>query len=639
MPFPAGYPEAVPPAPRPQHRLASVVFGVIAFAAIALSCMIGGNLADIRAEEAPPRSGGETTAPPAYREDGPALYVCTENAEDFAERNEDIDLRRVENERLYEDCLADGHHDLASAVAAAAPGTRILVLPGRFDVPETVRLDGVDDLQIEGLGDGPDDVLFSGGFALDTVLEAGGASGLYLRNVTFGQAREAGLRLDQADGAALDAVAATQSGGYGLHITRSTGVALTGCRADLADDAGIAIEDSDATVDDCEATGSLTGILVSGSGTVGVGANRVHDNTTGIVVTDTGVGAPIDVHGNLVYANNTGHYDRLGTGACADLAARDWTAGILCPERTVPRGVGILLADTASTGVTGNRVWNQDAAAVAAWGTGGVEGGQGDGNTFADNAFGVRDDGQRERNRLDLWWDGTGSGNCFDEPDAFRTLPASLPDCDGANTPSRLVGDPLRAFKVWQCGIGDAAAGVPAGCDWFGARFTDRLEFQAAVVFAAGLLFLTGAGWLAAARTENPPRAGRMTFSAIATGAGGLLLVLAIWSGRADYEALAIGLWGVGWLLAGRSWRQCGMPFFGLFTSLIGAVAVVDAFDRAVWTLPLVPVAPAWVWLALLPLWTLVALSLAFGPRRREEEPPPVARTPVTAPSHDRFDW
>jgi hypothetical protein len=125
----------------------------------------------------------------------------------------------------------------------------------------------------------------------------------------------------------------------------------------------------------------------------------------------------------------------------------------------------------------------------------------------------------------------------------------------------------------------------------------------------------------------------------MATGAGGLLLVLAVWSGRADYEALAIGLWGFGWLLAGRSWRQCGMAFFGLFTSLIGAVAVLDAVDRAVWTLPFVPVSPAWAWVALLPLWTLAALSLAFGPRRREEERPVVERTPVTAPPNDRWDW
>jgi hypothetical protein len=203
---------------------------------------------------------------------------------------------------------------------------------------------------------------------------------------------------------------------------------------------------------------------------------------------------------------------------------------------------------------------------------------------------------------------------------------------------SRLAGDPLRAFKIHQCGIGPADP-LPSGCDWLGARFTDRLEFQAAVVFAAALLFLTGAGWLGAARAPEPPRAGQMTFSAIATGAGGLLLVLAIWSGRADYEALAIGLWGIGWLLAGRSWYRCGIPFFGAFTGLIGAAAVLDAIDRAVWTIAPLPISPAWFWLALLPLWTLFALTVAFGPSIPEPEPPQIRRTPVTAPAHDRFDW
>ncbi|MDA1362010.1 right-handed parallel beta-helix repeat-containing protein [Glycomyces luteolus] len=629
----------MPPVPRPQYRLATVVFTVIAFAAIALSCFVGGLAAEYRTVDLLDSGGFDGVEPPAHREDGAALLVCSDDAEDFAERNDDVDLRRIENERLYEDCLANGHRDLASAVAAAAPGSRILVLPGRYDVAETILLDGAADLQIEGLGDGPEAVLFTAGFALDHVLAARNATGLYLKGFTVGQARESGLRLDEVSSAAVESVAVVESGGHGFHVTDSTGIALTGCRAAAADDAGIAIEASNAIVQDCEAEGNVTGLLTTGGGRIDIDGNRLHGNTTGLAVTETGTTASVTATGNLVYANNTGHYDRLGTGACTDPADRDWSEGLLCPERTVPRGVGILLADAGQASVTGNRIWNQDTAAIAAWGTPGAYGGAGDVNTFADNTFGVRDDGQRERNRLDLWWDGTGSGNCFDEPNAFRTLPAALPDCEDGAGASRIAGDPLRALKVRQCGLGDAAAGVPGGCDWFGARFTDRLEFQAAVVFAAALLFLTGAGWLAAARTENPPRAGRMTFSAMATGAGGLLLVLAVWSGRADYEALAIGLWGVGWLLGGRSWRQCGMPFFGLFTGLIGAVAVVDAVDRAVWTLPFVPVSPGWIWVVLLPLWTLAALSLAFGPRRREEERPEVERTPVTAPSNDRWDW
>jgi hypothetical protein len=81
------------------------------------------------------------------------------------------------------------------------------------------------------------------------------------------------------------------------------------------------------------------------------------------------------------------------------------------------------------------------------------------------------------------------------------------------------------------------------------------------------------------------------------------------------------------------------MAVFGSFTALIGATAILDAVDRAAWTIAPLPLSPAWFWLALLPLWTLFALAVAFGPRRVEAVPTPVERTPVTAPSHDRFDW
>ncbi len=140
-------------------------------------------------------------------------------------------------------------------------------------------------------------------------------------------------------------------------------------------------------------------------------------------------------------------------------------------------------------------------------------------------------------------------------------------------------------------------------------------------------------------RAPLPPPPMSMTFSAIATGAGALLLVLASWTGRSDYEALAIGLWGFGWVLAGRSWFTAGLGAFGSFTALIGGLAVLDAVDRGLWTVPVVPVAPAWMWVVLLPVWVLLAIGAVFRPRVRERPRPPVQRTPATVPARDRFDW
>jgi hypothetical protein len=616
------------------------VFAAVAFLALGAAALIAGVVADGRAPGSADRIAWGPAEPPAYRESGPALLVCPEDPADFTERNADVHYnQRIENERLYEDCAATGHHDLASALAAAEPGITVRILPGQYATGETILIDGTADLQIEGLGDSPEDVLLTARFAADTVLEAHDAAMLYLKGFTVGQAREQGLLLTGVEGAVVESVAAVQSGAYGLRIADSPTVHLTGCRAEAADTAGISIEDSTATVDGCEATGNLIGLRASGDRAVDLTANRLHGNTTGLVVTGTDRNGVVRAEANLVHDNNTDHYANLGTAACdKDLAERAWADGVLCPDLTVPSGVGILVADAVNGRFEANRLWNQQTAAVAVWGSPGLDAAGSDQNRFADNVFGVREDGQQQRNRLDLSWDGIGADNCFEEPGTYRTAPHVLPGCGMVDQTSRLLGDPLRAFKIHQCGIGPADP-LPAGCDWLGARFTERLEFQAAVVFAAALLFLTGAGWLGAARAPEPPRAGQMTFSAIATGAGGLLLVLAVWSGRADYEALAIGLWGCGWLLAGRSWYRCGVPFFGSFTALIGAAAVLDAIDRAVWTIAPLPLSPAWFWLALLPLWTLFVLTVAFGPRAREEEPPPVRRTPVTAPAHDRFDW
>lgn len=616
------------------------MFAAVALLALGAAALIGGVVADGRAPGGTDPAAWGPAEPPVYRDTGPALLVCPEDPADFTERNEEVNYnRRIENERLYEHCAATGHHDLPAALAAAAPGTTVRILPGQYTTDETILLDGTADLQIEGLGDSPEDVLLTARFAADTVLEARGASMLYLKGFTVGQAREHGLLLSGVEGAVVESVAAVQSGAYGIRVADSPTVTLTDCRAEAADTAGISIEDSTATVDGCEATGNLIGLRASGGRAVELTANRLHGNTTGLIVTGTDRNGVVGAEANLVHDNNTDHYANLGTAACdKDLDERPWADDVLCPDLTVPSGVGILVADAVNGRYEANRLWNQQTAAVAVWGSPGLDAAGSDQNRFADNVFGVRDDGQQQRNRLDLWWDGIGADNCFQEPATHRTAPAALPGCGMVDQTSRLFGDPLRALKLHQCGIGPADP-LPVGCDWLGASFTDRLEFQAAVVFAAALLFLTGAGWLGAARSPNPPRAGQMTFSAIATGAGGLLLVLAVWSGRADYEALAIGLWGVGWLLAGRSWYRCGVPFFGAFTALIGAAAVLDAIDRAVWTIAPLPVAPAWFWLALLPLWTLLALAVAFGPRLREPEPPPVERTPVTAPSHDRFDW
>lgn len=578
----------------------------IALASAALGAMAAALAAPASAQE------GADSPPelPDYREDGPYLLVCIDDQELFDERNDEVGYnQRTVNELLYTECVEEGGYaSLAEAVAAAEPGTRILILPGQYSVEETVAV-AVDDLQIEGMGSTSGEVVLTADSR--AALTADGVSGLYLKGFTVTGATT-GLELDGVDGAVVEQVRAAGNTGDGIAVTDSTAVDLTACAAEDNGGSGIAIESSEVAVAECESSGNLAGITKSGSGAAVIEDNRLHGNATGLIVRHTGDDHRLEARGNHVWDNNADSAD------------------------TVPGGVGILLAEAFDNTVTGNTVWNQQTAAIAVWGDPGFEHAPSHHNRVEANILGVSDTGQRFRNRLDLWWDGQGEANCFDEQNLHHTSPAVLPDCGDGPAPDRLLTDPVKTLKLLQCGVD---VETPTGCDWFGAKFTDRLEVQIAVLFAAGMLFLTGLGWLGAARSADPPPPMSMTFSAIATGCGALLLVLASWSSRADYEALAIGLWGFGWILAGRSWFSSGMSVFGALTSLIGGLAVLDAIDRGVWIIPVMPVPPAWMWLVLLPLWALLALFSIVRRRPRPEPASTVERTPSTIPAYNRFDW
>ena len=547
--------------------------------------------------------------PPDFREDGPYLLVCVDDAEQFADRNNEVGYnQRTVNELLYAECVeGDGHSSLAEAVAEAEPGTRIRILPGKYTVDETIEV-STDDLQIEGLGEGPGEVVLTGDSG--AVLSAEGVTGLYLKGFTV-EGADAGVALEDVRGAVVEQVRSIGHARDGFAVTDSAAVEFTACSAAGNRGSGLALDSARAAVVECEAEGNLAGITASGDGEVEIVDNRLHGNATGLFVHGASGDHRLEARGNLVWGNNAE------------------------AESAVPSGIGILLAEAGGSTVTGNTVWNQQTAAVAVWDDPAFDVTASHDNRIEGNALGVSDTGQRFRNRLDVWWDGQGENICFDGT-FHHTTPSTLPDCGGGPDTDRLLAEPVKTLKLWRCGID---VPDPEGCDWFGARFTDRLEVQIAVLFAAGMLFLSGVGWLGAARSSEPPPPMAMTFSAIATGCGALLLVLASWSSRADYEALAIGLWGLGWILAGRSWFASGLSAFGALTSLIGGIAVLDAVDRGVWVIPVLPVPPAWMWLALLPVWVLLALFSAVRRRRDPDPAPAIERTPATVPVYDRFDW
>src|SRR5690606_6878137 len=140
-----------------------------------------------------------TGSVPTYRTDGPRLLVCKSDRADFERRIADFDSAlRERNQSLWEECQRSGYRHLQEAVSnVRLPGTNILVLPGVYleepslapptgacasidarwagngqyqvlswehqlacpNVQNLVAILGKKDLQIEGTGARPEDVV------------------------------------------------------------------------------------------------------------------------------------------------------------------------------------------------------------------------------------------------------------------------------------------------------------------------------------------------------------------------------------------------------------------------------------------------------------------------------------------------
>ena len=157
------------------------------------------------------------------------------------------ELRKV-NQRLYAECRQSGGRHLQAAVdAVRVPGTRILVQPGTYTEEPSLRPpsaecaalaekptlsyeehlacpharnlvailgDGLDadgrcdarlcDLQIEGTGARPEDVVFDARSQRHVAIRADRADGIYFRNFTVQHAPDYGIYVIETDGFVID---------------------------------------------------------------------------------------------------------------------------------------------------------------------------------------------------------------------------------------------------------------------------------------------------------------------------------------------------------------------------------------------------------------------------------------------------
>jgi parallel beta-helix repeat protein len=292
---------------------------------------------------------------------------------------------------------------IQAAVDAAKPGDTITVLGGVHHESVVIRKDGLTlvgergaELKPPARRGRPCGLCVLG----DVNLQTGSVSG-YVHHVTItGFAlrnfRDDGIVALGAREAKFVNNRAFNNGEYGITAFSSTGTQILSNLTSGSDEAGIYVGDSphaDATVAANETYDNEFGILVRNALHGKIVANQVHNNCLGMLfLADApGPAGAFDVSANEV-ANNT--------RACA------------ATEETPPvSGIGIALSGARAVELQGNHILGNVPSGPSGIHPGGVvvvRGLQGTpprGNSVVGNII--------QRNRADIFWDQSGSGNRF----------------------------------------------------------------------------------------------------------------------------------------------------------------------------------------------------------------------------------
>jgi len=640
---------------------------------------------------------------PVLRTGEPDLLVCKRDKADFERRIATFpDALKRRNLDLFARCQEKGVENLQEAVdQVTEPGMTIAILPGLYREepslpPPTgacaalparwsswgyqilsyeqqlrcphnqnlVAIFGKRDLQIEGTGAGPLDVIIDAEYRKLNAIRADRSDGIYFVNLTAQRTTFNSLYVLETDGFVIDRVLTRWNDEYGFLTFASDHGLYTDCESYGNGDGGL-YPGSASNINDgrghdvpryaieirrCKSHDNVLGYSGTAGDSVWAHDNEFYDNMVGATMDSLWPdhpGLPQNhalFEGNKIYDNNRDYYRHIRDGTCAKPPAeRGYERGVVCPQVGVPPGTGILVAGGNYNLFRNNHLWNHEKAAFQLFGVPAFIRGEeqlgkqtdtSNFNRFESNVFGVTPIGERRPNGRDAWWDGQGAGNCW-QADAGATSPVALPRC-AAPAPelsggsSRWVAEPVKVVKLFLCADFSASqARLPAGCDWFGASGLGMVEAQLALGGSLVLALLAALFWRRASVTagkssvaENgaSPAAGNRTFRLVVAGSllglSGLALdVVAAATDHLHLTAAALLLMGGWWLCLGVALRGSGR-MFGWFTVALGVLACADAYDRVAGLIPLIPLGPGWIRGALTGVWVLCAV-VVLAPRRR----------------------
>lgn len=635
-------------------------------------------------QEREPTPTDVTGRVPTARTSGSELLVCGKDAAAFTQRIAAFPKALAATNRgLWSRCQSRGFRTLQEAVdAVTRPGQIIKLLPGTYveepslvttsafcaKLPATRTTTGEQvlsweqqtacrhnqslvavldkhDLQIEGTGATPADVVLDGQFRKPHVLRADRSPGLYLRNFTSQHGASSAIYLMETDGFAVDNVVGRWNGQFGVlgfnidhgRVTRcetygnSAAGIFTGWTADLNADRGVQVDRFAVEIDHCRSHHNLHGYSGIAGSSVWAHDNTFTDNSVGVSTGSAASaysGRPQNharFEHNTIAANNKDYYHHVRDGTCAKaLGDRDLEGGTVCPTIGVPVGTGVVNAGGNHNVWRENWVYdNHYAGFLTSWVPGFARGDNtatsqfdtSHHNRYVANVLGHEPDGAESPNGLDFWWDGQGVGDCWQAPTG-QAQPRTLPRCGtneqpGRFAPRRFIAEPLAMVKLNLCGSARVtAAHLPQTCDWYGARGSQRIEVRWAIGEAILLSLMALLLW------------GRLLYNSFA-GFLGLVFTLGGAAGGVYSQlhhnqlmtAAALGTLGMGLLHLGVPLRGRHRPGVSTLSVTIAMLAMLNAVDVGLVMLPWTPVSPALPRLLLEVLWVPWAFAAAMRGR------------------------
>ncbi len=507
----------------PSRRTASIliVAAIAGLAALALPSAAGAH--SERATFFPDINQGDF---PVYRTEGSSIVVCRPNSRQLIARIRDNAVRR-ENTKLLKRCI---FYNIQRAVDLAGNDTRILVLPGEYrenpsrgpapagceDVyartaagstnltyeehqrcPHAQNLiailgdtngnricDSKCNIQIEGMGEKPEDVRIEGERTALNVIRADRADGVYLRNFYIEFSDFNNIYVLETNGFRLDKVVSRYSREYAILSFASDHGIYENCDTSYSGDSGVYPGSGpNGRHGQPDAHGHRYGIIVRNcdshhntigtSGTAGNGTwfehNRLHDNAAGVTVDSFNAGHPgmpqdnSKWSENLIYDNNNDLYtDERDTYCSSTPWAQRTDPTVVCPTFGVPLGTGLLIAGGNANVVQSNYIFNNwRNGTMQFWVPAALRDEQdpektydtSSNNHYEANCMGVRPavldpaavdftqcQGTRDPNGTDFWWDEEEGRDCTEDQAGCVDNDTALGNCWVQTGSTRNVG-------------------------------------------------------------------------------------------------------------------------------------------------------------------------------------------------------